>query len=390
MATAMKRWIALTGLGLVLVAVATLPPSTLRLQPRSVLPEVERFEALDAEARRQVGVLQATLWSDSLSELAVRTAEDGVAVGAFGIEEMSEEPFTEWGAAVREYVGSLRPRAHELVVGVYYQPSMLGQPEGVPGPPVGGAHTYVGVRDGTPYCLQVEPRPSPPDARSLRFYIEWLPETGIGVCRLFAKYGLPGDGVRRWLDDGAIGFARSEAPPPDRRSLYYGSFEAPPLPGSFFGLMRPQVVDRNPAVGRCLAGDADACLQAVSSPASGFRLAQSDYEYIRTHSPLTYNVRYGAPTAFGSPDQYLLADLEAEAGPDTFARFWTSAEEMPVAFEAAFGVDPGSWIRDWAQREDGVYHAGPGLRAGTKLWSLLALVLLAGLASLVGVRRQVA
>lgn len=393
MATAMKGWIALTGAGLAIVALATLPPAALRVQPRSVLPEVERFEALSTQSRREVGVLQAMRWSDSLSQLTLRTAEDGVAYGAFGDQASADEMDT-WGQAVRDYVGGLRLRDNDLLVGVFLQPAGFGQPEDVPGPAIGGVHTYVGVRDGTPYCLQIDPIPTPQGVtdRSLRFRTEWLPENGIGECRLFARYGMPGEPVLRWLEHGAIRFAGGDAPRAERRRVSddYGQF-APSLPAGIpiFGLVRPDVVDRNPIVGRCLAGHEDACATTVLSAAPSARFGDADYEYIEANSPLTHNARAGSGRLFGFADQYLLADLEGDAGPEAFARFWTSDDEVPEAFEAAFGVDLGSWVREWAQEEAGVYEAGPGLGAGTGLASLLTLLALAGAACFVGMRRRV-
>lgn len=392
MATQLKHWIALTGAGLLVVALATLPPAALRVQPRNVLPEVERFDALDAQVRREVGVLQATLWSDSLSALALRTAEDGVAYGTFA-GEASADALRDWGAALRDYVGAMSPRDDDMVVGVFLQPASLGQPEGLPGPSIGGVHTYVGVRDGTPYCLQVDPVPTAADAsdRSLRSRIEWLPENGIGACRLFARYGMPGDRVLRWLEDGAARFALRETTVLERPT-YYGRYIEPqlPLPGRIFGLFRPEIVDRSPVVGRCLAGHAEACASAVTSAEPMDRFGREDYSYIQAHSPLTHNARFGGASSFGFADQYFLADMEAAFGPDAFARFWTSDQDVPAAFEAAFEVDLGSWVIDWAQREAGVYDAGPGLRAGTGLASLLTLIGLGGLASFVGTRRRVA
>ena len=383
----MKQWAALVTLGLVLVAAWALPPSRLGIQRPAALPEVRRYDALAREARRDVGVLLSTRWSDSLSEVTVRTAVDGLAAGAFVSEEVTAGDYADWVARLREQSRSLQPRDERLVLGVYVQSAYQGRPEGLPAPAGGSSGVYAGVRDGTPYCMLVDRQALPLPARALRY------RTDFGPCRLYAKYGWPGPRIERWLEAGGMRFAAAERRPQETPQYIRSWIEEVDSP--VFGLKRIPLVDEDPTGGRCLAGDAASCAALIAGREATYWDVSnywdgSDAAYVVANSPLTYTPRVGAAAQRFGPSPYFLADLEDEFGTDAFARFWASDEDLPQAFEAAFGVELGDWALDWMQAEVGVHRAGPGLQAGTPLFVLLTIMALAALVSLVAVRRRVA
>ena len=88
-------------------------------------------------------------------------------------------------------------------------------------------------------------------------------------------------------------------------------------------------------------------------------------------------VRTGSVVDDGS---YLLADLEAEFGPDAFQRFWSSEEDFEVAFERAFGIGSGEWMVGWTRGVSGSFPATPRLARSASSGSMLLIGVLLGLA----------
>jgi hypothetical protein len=87
----------------------------------------------------------------------------------------------------------------------------------------------------------------------------------------------------------------------------------------------------------------------------------------------------------------LLADLEADFGPEAFGRFWRSDAPVEMAFRDAFGIDVGPWVLSWVDRIYGTVPAGPRLAGSTTTWPLgLTLALFAAIAILFSRRRRVA
>jgi len=106
-------------------------------------------------------------------------------------------------------------------------------------------------------------------------------------------------------------------------------------------------------------------------------------------TPLIDPERNSWLSPFGNLDDYLLADLEAEFGPDRFQRFWSSELELPEAFEAAFGVGLGEWVITWVDANMRISPAGPGMSKSAALGGILALSLFAAMAGAWARRRRV-
>jgi hypothetical protein len=250
----------------------------------------------------------------------------------------------------------------------------------LPEPPGGGIQTFVGVHEGRPYCLQVEPwggriRPD-------------LLDDGFdpGTCEPYAKYGQPGPAISTWLEAGAIRFGTRRGPQAVGPRVARSWFEEVDAP--IFGLKRDRLLDSSPAGGRCMAGDAGACLLAFLAPEIGAEW-DADRDYIVANSPATHMGRSIFVSARNRAEAHLFADLEGEFGTQAFSRFWTSEEAVPRAFESAFGEDAGAWMLRWVHAEIGAHQPGPGLRAGTPLLAILTLMALAATVSFMATRRRV-
>jgi hypothetical protein len=395
MAFGMKHWMGLTTLGLLLVCVWKLPPTG--LEPRDdefVLPEVRRAEALNEDIERAHRAIMHLRWSDSLSALTVGTAVDGLVVGfpenredlaADGAHQasvdLSEEKKEELRRRVRDEVAALTPRA-DVSFGYYLQPLDHGAVEGFK-VRTWGQSTYVGAREEGAYCIQVYADQHLRDVdvgRPVTAFSEGR-TNAAGACRPYLKYGMPGRHVGEWMARGASDFALAPAPPADPSFSAYR-----PVRRTFFGLnffgFRAQSVE----VDRCLAGIPEGCLETVTSERT--LMGRNGLEPYATDAVLLEGIRsWFSP--FGNRDDYLLADLEAAFGPERFQRFWSSEQELPEAFRAAFGVELGEWVVSWVGGGMETTPPGPGLSKSAALGSMLAVSLMAALAGAWARKRRV-
>jgi hypothetical protein len=387
----MRYWLgAVAAVSAAVVVAFLLPDARNDSRPEPSAEEL-RYMELWTEVTHAHGMLQARRWSDSLSALTVRTAEAGLALGTPTLERVTPEGMTEWRQIHEAQLAALQPRDPEMLVGFFLQPIRHGALQNVPTFATGSRRqTYAGTRDGSAYCLQVEPLP-PGTAMFYRVDNADLRSplgTSLGACRLYAKYGVPGPQVNAWLEAGGLELAYdASTDAPTERLL--GPRAGLPLP---FGLNRP--FSEHVAVARCLADDGASCAQAVTDPevlAAKSSATRGDPAWLAANTPISHVADpHGALTSFKQRSASLLADLEAEFGPDAFARFWTSDEAVPEAFAAAFGMDLGEWVLGWSDDEIGHFRAGPSPTAATLGWSVLTLMLLTGFAGLKQVRRRVA
>ena len=382
MAIGMKQWLGIAGAACVLVAIVALPPRTPEGDPNPLPPAQARYRRVNQEVDRARRGLVARRWADSLSSRAMRDAVDGLALGLPERNQVTEEGLDEWRRSLSDQLDTLSRRAEGTVIGFYYQ-SLNEDREGGARAPALRA-TFAGTHDGTAYCLRVTP-----DADVFDADLRRLAQSGLRACRLYAKYGMPGPQIQRWIRAGNAGFAtRSYPGEAEREDNRYGQYRLFPIEAPVFGMNR--YLYGVPALNtvRCVARRADACAEAFTnhgadraarSPAAADDLATAaDEELLDFRSGFVYE------------DQYLLADLEREFGEDAFARFWRSQEPVPDAFEAAFGTGVGEWVLNWVEAEIGFDDAGPALPSGTFLPTLLTFMALAAGASLAQVRRRVA
>ncbi len=389
MAMNTRGWIGLTAAGSLVLGVSMLPPSP---QPRpaqgvQASPQEVRAAELRRELRRSQDILRRIRWADSLTPLALATARDGLAVG--GSAQVVDQATLD----------SIRVRAEEelrragasggAVVGVFIQPLFFASPETALRDTRGIEDTYVGTLDGTPYCYRVLGTPSHMTYRSGPLRRVSLSATQrhsniLGSCRLIGRYGAPSAGLLAWLERGALGFAAEPVPGPS------GPRRRPAPLRSSFGLGGPFYWTRGQEVGRCLAGEGESCGRLLLDPLSGADEGRSEIQYVVDRSPVSAIREAAYKQPFAHFDNYLLADLEAEFGPERFAAFWRSPHEIPLAFEAAFGVPLGEWAVTWVRTHVGSSSAGPRLPGNASTGTGLFLVACAALAGFCARRRRVA
>jgi len=366
----MKFWLAGLFGSCALIATWALPPTALLIFARRQLPEEARFSELATEIRHVHGVLVANRWSDSLSALVIERAVDGVALAHPPSAEITEAGLSEWRALVDEFVASLQPRDPAMTVGIVFQSDLHGTHDGAPTPAFGDrSQLYVGTRDGSTYCILVFPERYPLTNAHLRR------ARSLEECTWHAKYGLAGSRVTAWLEAGGYAFAT-----PGR--LADLDPLAPARPAQLpFGLTPP--FEYVPALA-CMAGDRAACAGTVTHPT-----ARQSVPLLVSESRMSH-MESGFRTSFWLRSQFLLAELEARYGTDAFARFWKSEDEVPVAFEQAFGVELGSWMRDWVQTEIGSFHAGPLPKAAGFGWAMFGILIFSAYAGWRQSRRRAA
>ncbi len=188
-------------------------------------------------------------------------------------------------------------------------------------------------------------------------------------CAFWARYGAPGAGVDRWLRQGGYHFASAPA-----RRLAGPDIRKPQL----FGSRGFDNVDPHGAA--CRAGDAPRCIAAVRSP---HRVDGPGYAAFAPTSRYQTDV-------FGEGERAMLSHVEAEFGPDKFARFWTSDAEMEPAFAAAFGVPADTWVMAWARRYYGATTRSPRIPAGSVAITLAFIAVLAASVVLITKYRELA
>jgi hypothetical protein len=381
----MRYWLGCVAVGFALVAVWTLPPSSAPLATRQVRPEFERYEALSRELNGSYEALKRVRWADSLGALVARSA--GARPLVLAPPSVDPMRLADLEQAFAEEVGATTSDGR-LVLAQVFQPSDHGLDPSVRTNRMGRTETYAGSRDGVDYCMRVVVTSAPVEAveaqiEALRSGNPWF--TAWGACRFFAKHGMAGFDVLLWLKRGGTTYARIGTPRPTgfevrsrpaRRGLFGMS-------GITFGQPIPVPLDR------CLSGSAAVCAGLFLTPADG------------GHSELRSNVEsaerspalaVGDDTGVLGPEALLLlADLEADFGPEAFGRFWRSDAPVEMAFRDAFGIDVGPWVLSWVDRIYGTVPAGPRLAGSTTTWPLgLTLALFAAIAILFSRRRRVA
>jgi hypothetical protein len=377
----MRSWLAIVIGTSAAVAVSAIPPTAFEMPRPEQLPEQARLEALQLELIRGYWKLEARQWSEWVSALAVRSDPRHIAFGPPTSGDVTPEGVADWERTYVRALEELRPRDLSVRFGVFWRSAADTRARSLAYRD--GPLLFAGMRDGLPYCFVVIAYLYASDS-DLRSSFE---EYGLGPCRLYAQYGMPGTGIGDWLEAGAWGFAARSEPAPDFRGLrdQVGTRTA------VFGTARHPLAGGNLAVQACLAGDAGACTRAVSEPA-----------LIGPVGPFEANVGNATSTAFDfeNPasmqppfsylDDSLLADVESEFGQEAFARFWSSDQPVVTAFSNAFGVELGAWVLDWVESRTGLYRAGPELPLGSLWLSLLALAGLSAIGCASAIKRRVA
>jgi len=207
----------------------------------------------------------------------------------------------------------------------------------------------------------------------------------VGLCAFYGIFGAPGPAVEQWLAEEASSVGNmtqwlaatprgrpSETPlsPPD------GSPTRTLLEWMLDARYRGDIEET-----ACAAGRTMACrrLLARSEPLLAHRSTGL--------RPLGILDRRVLASWYRSEVDFFLSDLVRDHGPERFARFWSSVEPADAAFRTAYGESleqrTSAWLR--AGRE---VRAGPSIRASSVLVSLVATLVVVGLAAAWTTRRQ--
>lgn len=396
MAFRMKQWLGLVVVSMGLVALWRLPLDSAPPRPvESVLPETQHYRELQREFEATRATLDRIRRAKELPANAIATATDGLSVVVPPHPDEDAEEVVALGERVRRQAGTFRARDPEMVVGYAYD----GSPGGGTGLPVTLTYrleTYVGREAETPYCLQVVvSRPE-----SMWELIQgdvggsgWSRYRGglLGACAFYGKYGLAGPRIQEWLETGGVAFAvgsRSAVEVGLASTPYYGAYMSngyPPLHRrSFLGI---RMGTQSVLAERCLVGDAESCSRTLLDPDAAVGTSEEQGRLV-TPSPAMFAGTL-RPGPFDYEGSFILSDLEREFGADAFRRFWTSDEEVPAAFEAAFGVEPGQWLLHWLSLGPGIERASPAPGPLTTFTSLLIVSLLTGFATMRQRQRRV-
>jgi hypothetical protein len=331
-ALTLPRWTLIAGLGALALAVAYLPPGSMRQTDHSMptrTPEAMRLDHLNNAYGETEQALRAIQFRDSLRRVLARRGDgDGVEV-AF---ELSGPYRT---ALSPENYALMRAAAQRLWTRVN---------------PVPGARLIIIVGAGR-FWLRTYLLPVALDGRtcvaqiSLDWEVQWLRQprrdgTGtnlepwlreaIAPCLYYAAFGRPGAEIEAWLTrrafvpaytadwDSPQPILRFEDDPSRYDYLYYNA--------SFDALA-------------CTDGRLARCGPAV----------QAAPAYLKA-SPVEGMVRRQFLARSLPAENYYLAALVHDNGRDRFAAFWRSSASVPDAFAAAFGKSMDQWTAAWARR----------------------------------------
>src|SRR5690606_38519739 len=164
----------------------------------------------------------------------------------------------------------------------------------------------------------------------------------LGPCTFFVRYGAPGRRVMEWLNNG--GYALAEVPGTE-------------WPSGLAGQRRLEGTQR---IRACIAGRDQACDAMVSFPS-----------HTRTPEMGAATARLGSSFMHrGNMSRMLLSEMEATFGAERFEQFWTSDDDVPVAFASAFGTDITHWVREWGESHYDHQRLGAGVDAASMLLSI--------------------
>lgn len=197
------------------------------------------------------------------------------------------------------------------------------------------------------WCTVVH-TPSPGDTVLNRFWAEdWrrLPWNGaVGACWYLSEFGMPGPGIRAWLDSRYWDVAGGI--PPYRR--FFASREDDPERGGVlnrvFGDLRGLFYRESVALAACADRRPELCeagfLQTPYPPGQFPAGVVGGWRF------LGYAGQGNGAWMFEMPRYVtgaLLALMVDDLGPTRFAEFWTSTAPVAEAFAATAGMSLGEW-----------------------------------------------
>lgn len=223
---------------------------------------------------------------------------------------------------------------------------------------------------------------APPRAAAGRRSLGALARPWLGPCAFYARFGVPGARVARWLKARDLDLALVpawSATPGDSAPLFPGL--------SPWGESRRWYWDLiywmpSGAVG-CLSGRADACRTAL---VAGDGPPSAPPRWIVVQSDNTW--RFSRQRITGG-DHFLAAVVRA-TGPRRFQEFWRTTLPIDSALSRALGSPVGAWTARWQRQVAEPPRPGPMPRWRDVSVSMLVLLLALGAVAWNARRRSVA
>jgi hypothetical protein len=195
----------------------------------------------------------------------------------------------------------------------------------------------------------------------------------LGPCLYYARFGVPGTRVRSWLARRRHDVAmRPWASTPSGDGMVDNLQDVPWL----------WVYQLSPTALACSAGRARACRAALragddpDAPVPPWGSAEPEWWRLSSRAFLT--------------DQWFLASVLQQVGPDRFAEFWNTTLPVDSALSLALGEPVDAWLARKGRETHPTLRLGPAVPARSTAWHLVLSALALGVALRVGIRRQVA
>lgn len=207
----------------------------------------------------------------------------------------------------------------------------------------------------------------------------------LGPCSYYREFGMPGPKVASWLSERGWALAADGSwTRATSRRVYFGGRRP-----EYFDVMSPALWETTIAGSRCAAGQPDQCERVVIERRPGQPVTWSGNIIPQAFGRLGPD-RYALGAPLGYRESYLVADMVRAMGRERFAKFWTSSEAVPAAFEQAAGEPLGPWVSQWARAQYGDIETGPSTSGYAIVVSFLLVVLSLFVALRVSARRQFA
>lgn len=394
----MLRWLA--GAALVLGALyATFSQAESAPAEPDLDPGLQRVYELSAHQRRAVRIWSALAARDSakarLATMSLRTGRPEIItvgfVGAASSPEAEKMVRDRWTA-----VGAPDSSVLTLVMIYNEAPFDSLRPQMYP---YSGALLVTGGANEV--CVAMTPGSG--TARAEIDVVSRQLDRALAPCLLRAAFGIPGRGMRDWLERTRAAAARSNAwLHRQNRAVLDGRGQLPWEPmyeqvatgrseTGLSSLLRnldafeiavmtaPPYSMGSPAL-RCLEGNTAECTRTVLDSFPLQETLPGDLTLSHSWEAGRRN-RSNVLLSVHPIGDWFLSDIIRLEGRERFARFWRSDQPLEIAFREAFGRDLGAWTHAWGVRQrlgswDAQFtHAKP-VTLGVSLaptWALLTL-----------------
>jgi len=402
MAPRLMRWTGWVFGGILLVALWALPPraredwfpGTSRTLFES-FEEDRAFRKILREVQHSSAVYKKLVWNDSIEVLARLARGGGQGIWAQLPDSVPPDSRSTLEEAVRRQLQDSGLTVPQVPVGVALMDPRYGVHPDTPDRYAGGSgwEIFVNRDAGESYCFLVNPvyDTDSVSARRALARLLWsgpdssLVPNPVGPCILHAKYGNPGDGTFSWLRSGGYQLAEGSMGPWVQRDLAH----VDPVSRGFGTRLAYRL---SPHGAACVQGAKDVCLKLFRMVNGGGYRSYNDLWSSELSPPGAFPVAYRtrgslSGIGLGGEETGLLFRLEEEFGEERFREFWTSDQDVEVAFQAAFGEPVEEWLVRWAQARWGELDLGPRIPLQATLLSFLSLGLFMGLALVMGRRK---